>query len=325
MQYDNEIRPKSVTLQRLDLFQIQSSQPFFQPSYFMKTLVTIFLFTLTQYVIGQSIHEDNLEEPLIIGYGVGLFELGPVLYDDDFSNLEKWVVQIQPKEGGKARVEINNGTLDCYVPGRGCTVWFHEKLNTRIAITYNVLCPTPEKPIKGLQPRDINNFWLASDPLDSKNGLFDATQYTGAFNTYHKMYGYYASTGGGGGAKSNITTRMRRYPRVVDSKPVDHLALNDKDGKPGYLITPDKWMKVQLVAFDDVIQYIVDGKLVYEVKNGDSIFIEQRDPQGSLKKVKDTYDLKRYPYYTEGFFGFRMVGTHHIYSDFKVHSLKPVK
>ena len=51
---------------------------------------------------------------------------------------------------------------------------------TRLAITYDVLCPTQKEPIKGLQPRDINNFWLASDPLDPDQGLFDAARYAGA-------------------------------------------------------------------------------------------------------------------------------------------------
>ena len=64
---------------------------------------------------------------------------------------------------------------------------------------------------------------------------------------------------------------MRRYPREVDGKPAEHMALNDKDEKPGYLITPDKVMTVQLVAYDDVIQYIVDGKLNYQIRRGDTI------------------------------------------------------
>ena len=64
---------------------------------------------------------------------------------------------------------------------------------------------------------------------------------------------------------------MRRYPREVDGKPVEHVALNDKDEQPDYLITPDKVMTVQLVAYDDVIQYIVDGKLNYQIARGDRI------------------------------------------------------
>ena len=35
------------------------------------------------------------------------------------------------------------------------------------------------------------------------------------------------------------------------------------------------------------------------------------------------YDLDRFPVYRGGYFGFRMVGTHHIYTNFKVYSLVP--
>ena len=34
-------------------------------------------------------------------------------------------------------------------------MWFKQKLPTRVAIAYDVLCPTPEPSIKGLQPRDF--------------------------------------------------------------------------------------------------------------------------------------------------------------------------
>ena len=101
------------------------------------------------------------------------------------------------------------------------------------------------------------------------------------------------------------------------------MALNDKDEKPGYLITPDKVMAVQLVAYDDVIQYIVDGKLIYQIARGDRIQVEARDDQGKPAVRNAVYDLDRFPVYNEGYFGFRMVGTHHIYSNFKVHALKP--
>jgi hypothetical protein len=35
------------------------------------------------------------------------------------------------------------------------------------------------------------------------------------------------------------------------------------------------------------------------------------------------YDLDRFPVYEKGYFGFRMVGTHHIYTNFKVYALQP--
>lgn len=262
--------------------------------------------------------------PLVLGHGVDLFLVGPLLASDDFDNLDHWVVQIQERAGfAAAYVEVRNHSLECFLPGRGCTVWYKRKFPTRIAITYDVLCPTPDPAVKGLQPRDINNFWLAFDPEDPEQGIFDSQRYTGMFGSYDKMHGYYASTGGGG-AVANLTTRMRRYPREANGEPVEHIALNDKDGKPGYLITPDKLTRVQLVAYDDVVQYIVDGKMVYEIAGGDSIYVEGRDNAGQRESREAVYDLERFPVYREGYFGFRMVGTHHIYSNFKVYSLLPI-
>lgn len=262
--------------------------------------------------------------PTVLGHAVGLFQIGSLMADDDFGNLDNWNVQIQQRSGyPAANVVAREHSLDCLVPGRGRTIWFKEKLPTRIAITYDVLCPTPKPAIKGVQPRDINSFWMASDPAEPNESLFDSARYSGAFGSYDKIHGYYASTGGGG-AIANLTTRMRRYPREVGGKPAEHLALNDKDEKPGYLITPDKVMTVQLVAYDDVVQYIVDGKLVYQIRRGDNIQIEGRDRKGQPTVQDAIYDLDRFTVYREGYFGFRMVGTHHIYTNFRVHTLEPI-
>ena len=120
--------------------------------------------------------------PLVLGHGVGLFKVGSLLAQDDFEDLRNWVIQIQQRSGtAPPKVEARDHSLDCLVPGRGCTVWFKKKLQTRLAITYDVLCPTPKPAIKGVQPRDINNFWMATDPVDPNRGLFDSARYTGAF------------------------------------------------------------------------------------------------------------------------------------------------
>ena len=264
------------------------------------------------------------ESPLVLGNGVGLFKIGRLLVRDEFENLDNWVVQLQERSGFEpARVAARDHSLDCLVPGRGCTVWFREQIPTRVTITYDVLCPTHEPAIRGVQPRDINNFWMAADPIDPDQGLFDSARYTGAFGSYDGMGGYYASTGGGGAGAANLTTRMRRYPRKVDDRLVEHLALKDRDGLGDYLITPDEVMTVQLVAYDDVIQYIVNGRLNYEIARGDRIQLEGRDSEGQPVVREAVYDLDRFPVYTEGYFGFRMVGTHHIYSNFRVHALEP--
>lgn len=294
----------------------------------LNVLVVTVMSVLCSGVVAQSESEGQLAgayretptRPVVLGHGVGLFKVGKVMVEDDFENLKNWEVQIQERSGFQpARVEAKGKSLDCFVPGRGCTVWFKKKLSTRIAITYDVICPTYEPAIKGIQPRDVNNFWMARDPVDPDQGLFDAKRYTGEFKSYDKMHAYYASTGG----RKNQTTRMRRYPRVVGGHPIEHIALNNKDGRLGYLINPGQVMRVQLVAYDDVVQYIVDGKLVYQMGREDMIQIEGRDAEGKVTSKGGVYDPARFPVYREGYFGFRMVGTHHIYSNFKVYQLEP--
>ena len=265
--------------------------------------------------------QDSLDqEPAVLGHGVGLFQTGKLLMADDFKTLDNWVVQLQDRSGSvPAKVGVKDNQLDCFVPGRGCTVWFKKKLKTRVTISYDVLCPTPGSGIEGLRPRDINNFWMCSDPVDPDQSLFDSGRYTGSFKTYDKMHGYYASTGGG--KENGPTIRMRRYPREVDGNPAPHIAFNDKDGRLGYLIHPDQVMRVQLVAYDDLVQYIVDGKLVYQMKNDDLIsLVDSTEDEGKLTN----YSPERFPTYKEGYFGFRMVGTHHVYSNFKVYALDPL-
>ena len=123
-------------------------------------------------------------DPLVLGHGNGLFKVGALIEQDDFENLDNWVVQIEEREELPApHVEARDGTLDCLLPGRGCTLWFKKKLKTRVTITYDVLCPTPDPAIKGVEPRDINNFWLATDLSDPDKGLFDSDNYTGDFGT----------------------------------------------------------------------------------------------------------------------------------------------
>ena len=262
-------------------------------------------------------------KPLVLGRGVERFEAGKVLHRDDFDNLDNWVVQIEERDSfPKPHVKAKNQTLDSRVPGRGCTIWFKEKLKNRLAITYEVVCPEPIDGVRGLEPKDVNNFWLASDP-DSETGdgtgLFDTRRYDGGFGSYSKMNGYYASTGGG----RNKTTRMRRYPREKNGQPFEHIALNDRDGKKEYMIPVGKVMQVQLVAFDDLLQYIVDGRIVYEIAFDDEVTVE-KFKHGKKKQGVARYQKDKFPFYEEGFFGFRMVGTQHVYSKFRVYELKPI-
>jgi len=112
-----------------------------------RTLSTAFAVSVT--LTGSAFAED----PLVLGKGKGLFNVGPLLFEDEFKNLDDWVVQLDQGEGfPKSEVAAKEGTLDCLVPGSGCTVWFKEKLQTRIVISYDVLCLSSEDPVKTLAP-----------------------------------------------------------------------------------------------------------------------------------------------------------------------------
>lgn len=258
--------------------------------------------------------------PVIAGYGVGTFKVAELLYETDFSDADKWVLQIQPQPEStlEPRTSMEDGVLDIYAPERGCTAWLNQPFSGPIAITYRVRCPLDTLDDPGIQARDLNNFWHATDPSRSL-GVFDAEHYTGNFVTYHEMLGYYASSGGGG-KTGNKTTRFRRYPRWVKGKDVPHVALNEQDGNPEFLIVPGQWHTIQLVAFNGLVQYLFDGRVVYEIKEGDTVAVEDRD--ASTPALTQTpYTLDDFPAYTQGYFGFRMVATHHQYTDLKVHRL----
>ncbi|MEI6892384.1 MAG: DUF6250 domain-containing protein [Pontiella sp.] len=267
--------------------------------------------------------EPNLK-PVIAGYGEEAFTVGKLLYETDFSDTENWVFQIQQSDDPAMQAEVKqeNGMLDLYMPAIGCTAWLNQKFEGPIAIVYQVKCPTERIDNDTIMARDINNFWHSSDPRE-----FDAiltstdSNYHGGFVSYHEMLGYYASTGGGAHI-GNKTTRFRRYPRWIDGKDVPHLSLNDQDGNPEHLIQPGKWHTVQLVACDGLAQYIQDGKVIYEIKYGDTIMSESR-VNGASVQTETIYSREDYPAYTEGYFGFRLVRTHHQYKNLKIYQLDP--
>ena len=258
---------------------------------------------------------ENLLRPVITGYGVGTFKVGALLYKADFSQADDWDVQLQEKPDSRLqpRVVKTAEMLDVYAADVGCTAWLKREFVGPIAIVFRMRCPENTQHDPGITPRDANNFWMASSGDDANSSLFDRKRYTGDFRDYNQMKGYYCSSGG----RSNTTTRLRRYPREADGKSVPHIALTHQDKKPEYLLTAGKWHTVQLVAYDDIVQYLFDGQLVYEIRKGDQVSVEFK-----RKAKKSIYNLDRFPAYTRGYFGFRMVNTHHQYKDLKVFRLE---
>ncbi|MFO7901665.1 MAG: DUF6250 domain-containing protein [Planctomycetota bacterium] len=261
--------------------------------------------------------DDVAPKPVVLAAGEDLFKIGPLLHEDRFENLDRWSVQVESTDADvpEARIRAADHKLDAFVPGRGATIWFKPKLEGAVAIVYQVRCPkSPETP--GVVPRDVNNFWHMSAKPDA---LLRRNRFTGGFGSYHELQGYYSSTGG----RDNTTTRFRRYPREAKGRPADHIALDHRDHQEPYLITPGKTHTVQLVAFDGMAQYIVDGQLVYQIAYGDTVRVKHVD-NGETRFSKVVYTRERFPGYTEGWFGFRMTTTHHVYSNFRVYRLNPV-
>ncbi len=291
----------------------------------LMTLGIIFSFLFPS--IGFS--EENAEKQskdklsaLVLGHGVDRFKVGELLHKSDFDEPNAWAPQIQyRRDFPPPEIRFENNQLHAMMPGRGCTIWFREKIQGPVAIVYDVVSPTERTNMKGVQVRDINNFWMADGPEGAED-LLNGKKYTGYFGNYHKIKCYYASTGGGG-ARGNQTTRFRLYPREKNHRFHPHLHLKFRDGDPDYLIKPDKKHTIQLVACEDLVQYIVDGKVVYEFQNGDEVqVLTSKNGKRTLEDA--TYTTNDFPTYTEGYFGFRMVGTHHIYSNFRVYRLDPI-
>ena len=283
----------------------------------MKSLALMFwllccVSSSAQTTVDHAESEEALR-PVVAGYGADTFEVGDLLYETDFSDSEHWDVQLQAKPDSplQPRISLTGGMLDVYAADVGCTVWLKQKFSEPVAIVYRMRCPLETQQDKGIMPRDANNFWMASDP-DPKGSLFDRQRYTGDFGDYNEMNAYYCSSGG----RKNTSTRLRRYPREVGGESVPHIALVHQDKKQQYLLSTGKWHTVQLVAFEDIVQYFFDEQLVYQVRQGDEVRVEQ-----ARKGEKGNYELDRFPAHTEGYVGLRMVNTHHQYKDFKVYRL----
>lgn len=274
--------------------------------------------------ISKGMHDSMHTTPAVAGYGNEVFEIGSIIYASDFSDHANWIIQIEASGNSpyEEKISYSAGVLDLYMPAKGCTAWLDKKFTGAITIVYQVRCPIETINGTSIQARDINNFWHCSDPFE-----FDAllrsseTRYKGNFSSYHEMLGYYASTGGGGRI-GNQTTRFRRYPRRADSENIPHLALNDKDANPDYLITPGMWHTIQLVAYDGLVQYLMDGRVVYEIRYGDDIKVES-EKSGKKSTAVITYSRETFPAYNSGYFGIRMVASHHQYRDLKVYRLNP--
>jgi hypothetical protein len=169
-----------------------------------------------------------------------------VLHHDDFSSdLSTWTVEQQP--GGT--VTIEDGSL-VITDDRGCTVWFRERLEAPVVITYTATVSSKAR------VSDLNCFWMATDPSRPGDLLAPGHPRTGAFATYDTLRTYYAGYGG----NANTTTRFRRYAGD-GTKPL----LPEHDlSAPQFLLKSDHPYRVALVVVGNRVQYHRDGELLFD-------------------------------------------------------------
>lgn len=239
-----------------------------------------------------------------------------MLWKDDFENLDRWIVQMEDciEAARDGVVQVLRGHLEIYAPDRGCTVWFAEKLAGAISISYDWCCPSARLDPPHVAVRDMNCFWMALDPSEP-GAILDANRYSGSFPAYHGIQAYYASMGGGGLDRDyNQTTRLRRYPRERAGSPAKHILLCDKDHQPNFLLAPDIWRHVELTAVRGNVTFRVDGRLVYQLLDGEHVPLTIDDHSIG----EEVYGPLNFRPYEEGYFGFRLVRSHHLIRNFRI-------
>ncbi len=196
------------------------------------------------------------------------------------SDIKDYTIELE--KGGDVTIKDHVMIID--VPA-GCTVWYNKLLESPTQIEYETRVILNNG--KNDRLSDVNCFWMARDARGPDS--LDQHKRTGQFADYNQLKGYYVGYGGNG----NTTTRFRRYIGDKELRPL--LPEHDlKDGK--YLLKPNEWMKIRIIANGSLIQYFRNDEKVFEMNDSEP--------------------------YTSGWFGFRTVTSHQEIRNFKITSSK---
>ena len=208
------------------------------------------------------------------------FRPGPILYQDDFSHgLDRWTPELERP----GTVEARGSALNIDVPA-GCTLWWKPELSGPVLIQYEAIMVRRGGPNDRVS--DLNCFWMATDARSP--GDFFAVPRSGKFADYDQLRTYYVGLGG----NSNTTTRFRRYIGRQDDRPL----LPEHDLRSSeFLLRPNVAQTIRLVAFGDRIQYLRDGRLIFDFTDAAP--------------------------YTRGRFGLRTTASHVLVRQFRVYRL----
>jgi hypothetical protein len=200
------------------------------------------------------------------------YKLGKVLFSDDFSgDLSNWLA-----EGTQPAIADGKMELDTSV---GTTVWFKPVIEGDVLIEYDVTVVDKDGPNDRVS--DLNCFWMATDPCHPGDLFAASEERGGVFANYHHLNLYYVGYGG----NTNTTTRFRRYYNG------NRELLGEYTDAP-HLITPNHRYHIQLICFDNLVEYRIDGE--------------------SLFRYEDPLP------YRQGHFGLRTVQNHLVMDNFRV-------
>lgn len=210
------------------------------------------------------------------------FIVGETIVDDDFTgDARLWHSEFE-KDGS---VTVRDGVLTIDVPG-GCTVWLKTLLREPVLISYEARMVDASGPNDRVS--DLNCFWMARDAR-SPDDIFGHRR-SGAFSDYDQLRCYYVGLGG----NANTTSRFRRYIGERGNRPL----LPEHDlAAPEFLLRPNVWQTVQLVAAGSAIAYYRDSRRIFDY----------HDPHP----------------YTSGWFALRTVTSHFQVKNFRVQRLSP--
>jgi hypothetical protein len=226
------------------------------------------------------------DAPTLLSPDPAAYSVGPLLYADDFSDLSHW----HPELEAPGTIRAHDHLLEIDVP-RGCSLWLTRDLQGPLLIQYEaqMIQASPRGPNDRCS--DLNNFWMATDPrAPTTADFFHVPQRTGAFATYNQLKTYYVGLGG----DTNRTTRFRRYIGDASNRPL--LPEHDLSAKE-FLLTPNTWQTIQLVACGNLIEYYRDGRRIFTYT----------DPAP----------------YTRGYFAFRTTFNHMQVRNLKIFRLRP--
>jgi hypothetical protein len=231
----------------------------------------MYFFAISLFTLGSTTSFAATQITAPTSPNSAVYTVGPVLFADDFSDLDHWKAELE--QPGTVAVKDHTLTLD--VP-KGCTLWLKDDLTGPVLIQYEARMIKAAVPGANDRVSDLNCFWMATDTRSSAD-FFAVNGRTGKFSGYDQLLTYYVGQGG----NTNTTTRFRRYIGKQSDRPLlpEH-DLNSKD----FLLVPNVWQTLQLVACNELIEYYRDGKRIFSYT----------DPAP----------------YTHGYFGFRTTFNH---------------